>query len=130
MSLLVKRHKRTGKWKFWTTISDAWTTDWLSTDQAKGWLAGRGYRDADTFPVGWYDYDTWELGNWNIPESPRTRPVPPPSDEQHLEQVTPPNILAGDLGVVTEYRVERQWDSRALLTLTVEMNQRGVEEFG
>jgi hypothetical protein len=67
MSWLIKQYKN-GKFGIWTTISDGWVTmpKSITREQAVAFIAKRWREDTErkikelkeTFPKGWYDYDT------------------------------------------------------------------------
>lgn len=66
MSNLLKYRSKDGKWRLWSSISDAWLTDWLTEDEMKQEIAAEHvlrYKLSViealwTFPYGYYEKDT------------------------------------------------------------------------
>lgn len=67
MSLLLKI--KGDKYRFWNTITDEWSTKFLTREQALQYLRDRKFRtyteemaeEEKNFPKGWIDTDTFKI---------------------------------------------------------------------
>lgn len=66
MGWRLKQHKRTKRWRIWSTITDSYRTDWLTEEELKADLASAYEEEYKlkvielywTFPHGWTDKET------------------------------------------------------------------------
>lgn len=68
MGWRLKQHKRTKRWRIWSTITDSYCTDWLTEEELKAELASHYEEEYKlqvievymAFPHGWTDKDSYK----------------------------------------------------------------------